>query len=351
MQSEFEREAVKQLREVLSEPFDDLAIQLSPKGPDSDREIDLVAESKGIRFAVELKKEGTIAQVAGAIEGLKHYKPRVSEDLVRLVVVPFMTPAAQELCRKEGVSWLDLSGNAHLKGPGVFIHIEGNPNRFTRRGRPSNLFAPKSSRVVRRLLMDPHKWSSHSDLVEATGISTGLVSRVLQQLKQESLILRDDAGRAKVSNPNLLLEAWYEAYDFKRHTIVVGHVAERTSQAVLKRLSEAFTANDLRHAATGLAGAWLLTQFASFRTVTMYVEHAPSPESLREIGFSEQAKGGNVWLVVPNDESVFEGAAVRSDEWCAHPIQVYLDLKAHPERAKEAAEMLRKHFLDWRADV
>ena len=118
-----------------------------------------------------------------------------------------------------------------------------------------------------------------------------------------------------------------------------------------KRLSEAFTANDLRHAATGLAGAWLLTQFASFRTVTMYVEHAPSPESLREIGFSELAKGGNVWLVVPNDESVFEGAAVRSDEWCVHPIQVYLDLKAHPERAKEAAEMLRKQYLDWTADV
>ena len=119
-----------------------------------------------------------------------------SKDLVRVVVVPFMTPAAQELCRKEGVSWLDLSGNAHLKGPGVFIHIEGNPNRFTRRGRPSNLFAPKSSRVVRRLLMDPHKWSSHSDLVEATGIPRSRLSNHLACLRHCKFVDAEPEGRS-----------------------------------------------------------------------------------------------------------------------------------------------------------
>jgi hypothetical protein len=30
---------------------------------------------------------------------------------------------------------------------------------------------------------------------------------------------------------------------------------------------------------------------------------------------------------------------------CAHPVQIYLDLLAHPERAKEAAEELRKRLL------
>jgi len=30
-----------------------------------------------------------------------------------------------------------------------------------------------------------------------------------------------------------------------------------------------------------------------------------------------------------------------------HPIQAYLDLKGHPERAKEASEELRKQLLTW----
>jgi hypothetical protein len=32
------------------------------------------------------------------------------------------------------------------------------------------------------------------------------------------------------------------------------------------------------------------------------------------------------------------------------PVQVYLDLKGHPERAKEAAAELRSRVLQWRRD-
>jgi hypothetical protein len=31
-----------------------------------------------------------------------------------------------------------------------------------------------------------------------------------------------------------------------------------------------------------------------------------------------------------------------------HPVQAYLDLAAHPERAKEAADELRSRFMSWR---
>jgi hypothetical protein len=34
---------------------------------------------------------------------------------------------------------------------------------------------------------------------------------------------------------------------------------------------------------------------------------------------------------------------------CAHPLQVYLDLKAHPERAAEAAAEVRRRYLTWNA--
>ena len=58
-----------------------------------------------------------------------------------------------------------------------------------------------------------------------------------------------------------------------------------------------------------------------------------------------QPKGENVWLVVPNDEGVFHGAAEREGICCVHPVQVYLDLKNHPERSEEAAAQLRLKIL------
>ena len=99
------------------------------------------------------------------------------------------------------------------------------------------------------------------------------------------------------------------------------------------------------YAATGLAGAWLLNQFAGFRLVVFYVGQMPSSEARQEMGFHEQQRGENVWLVVPNDEGVFHDAAEREGIRCVHPVQVYLDLKSHPERSEEAAEQLRRKLL------
>lgn len=55
-----------------------------------------------------------------------------------------------------------------------------------------------------------------------------------------------------------------------------------------------------------------------------------------------------VWLLLPRDEGVFDGASTADVVTCVSPVQVYLDLAAHPERSK-AAETLRAELLNWRA--
>ena len=89
----------------------------------------------------------------------------------------------------------------------------------------------------------------------------------------------------------------------------------------------------------------MLNPFAGYRLAVVYVEKMLSSEARQEMGFHEQPKGENVWLVVPNDEGVFHGAADRDGIRCVHPVQVYLDLKNHPERSEEAAAQLRLKIL------
>lgn len=149
--------------------------------------------------------------------------------------------------------------------------------------------------------------------------------------------------------PDLLLDAWSAAYSFDKHTVLRGHVTARSGDELLQRLAAQLTRSKLKHAATGLAAAWLRTEFAGFRLVSFFVGSLPNDKALDAIGFREEPKGANVWFVMPNDEGVFDGSARAGGVECVHPVQAYLDLLAHPERAKEAAAELRSRALKWKS--
>ena len=57
-----------------------------------------------------------------------------------------------------------------------------------------------------------------------------------------------------------------------------------------------------------------------------------------------------MWLVVPKDSGVFQGASEREGVRCVHPVQVYMDLKDQPERASEAAQVLRQELFQEGSD-
>jgi hypothetical protein len=288
--------------------------------------------------------------VAEAARQARQHAAKVGKRALPVVAVPFMGPAGRARCEEAGVGWFDLSGNAHLVAPGLRVKVEGQPNRYKGPGRPASAFAPKSSRIARWLLMHPTQPLSQRELATATKMDEGFTSRIVAKLEQDELIARDPDGRIRPRDPNLLLDAWAEGYSFTKHRILRGHVAARTPETQLRSMAEALGKKRQTYAATGLAAAWLLNRFAGFRIVTIYLAIAPEAPLLEHLGFREAELGANTWLVVPNDEGVFQGASDLHGVRCVRPIQAYLDLEGHPERAKEAAEQLRKELFKPRAD-
>lgn len=111
------------------------------------------------------------------------------------------------------------------------------------------------------------------------------------------------------------------------------------------RLPLPWNAKTAKWAATGLAAAWLLSHFAGFRITTFYLSEPASLQALQnELHLRADLPGANLWLVVPNDDGVFQGSLLTEGIQCVHPVQVWLDLKGHPERAPEAAGELRARF-------
>lgn len=312
----------------------------------SEHRLDFVFRHDATAFVVEVKRADEIALLESARHHLAEYTV-TRPDAVPVLAVPYMGPKARAYARSVGLSWLDLSGNADIRGPGVRILVEGRPNGFASPGRPSTAFSDKASRISRAMLIEPARWWRQAELVEATGLSSGYVSKVIGRMSEDELLDHQPKDRGfRPRSPDLLVDAWAQAYDFTRHDLARYHAIGRTGAEVTEAVARNLAGGeDLQWAATGLAAAWQWTQYADFRIATFFVS-APvlDPERL---GLRPVDRGENVWVAVPRDEGVFYGAGEVSSVRCVHSVQVYLDLLGHPERAEEAASYLRAHGLDW----
>ncbi|RLB87219.1 MAG: hypothetical protein DRH50_17210 [Deltaproteobacteria bacterium] len=351
MKSSFEKEVISDLPGILARllevPEHRIKILEGEKAPGPD----FVVDAGKYSFLLESKSSSARALLHPAVVQLKEIRKNSGQDVIPLLAVPFMGESGRQFCDENGIAWLDLSGNAHIKAPGLLIHIQGRPNRFKKAGRPANLFAPKSSRIARQFLIEPYRSFTQRELSQATGLDEGYTSRIIRRLEQSRLIVREDQGSLRPHDPDQLLDAWHEAYDFSRHHIIKGHIAARSGDELLQRIAGDLHQKGMDHAFTGLAGAWAYTHFAIFRIATFYLKESPGEKILDSLHLRKDDAGANTWLVVPNDEGVFQGSADREGILCVHPVQVYLDLKGHPERSKEAASRLRQEYLNWRQDA
>ena len=309
--------------------------------------IDCVVNVGSYTFAIEYKKNAITSTIDSAINQLTRIS-KCEKSAIPLLLVPFMGNTGADMCSDAGISWMDLSGNARIHASGLSVHVEGRPNIYKRTGRPSSVFAPKSSRIVHWLLLHPSEFISQREISKATDTGEGYTSTIVHKLEADHLIIRNDEGAITPRDPALLLDAWRESYDFYKHDIIKGSIATRSSHGLLRTLAESLTQQAVSYAVTGLAAAWLLDQFAGFRLLTFYLATTPSSDLLKKLDFREvSGVGANIWFVVPKDDGVFHGAGICEGISCVDPVQIYLDLKAQPERSKEAAQRLRKEHLNW----
>lgn len=337
----FERDALHRLPAVLAELLDE-PVGSFDRGSEVDG-VDLVVDDHGRRWVFEAKSSSRPGVVASAADRLA---ASGDHDALAVLVVPFMTAAGAAAAADRSLSWLDLSGNAHIRGESFYVFVQGRPNQFAARGRPSSAFAPKSSRVARSLLIDPERWWRQKELAENTGLDDGHISRIVRRLGDDELLERR-GSELRPREPGLLLDAWAGDYRFERHDTVIGH-ATGSGMELAAELHGRLKRAQIDHAFTGLPAAWLLDPFARFRLSTVYVEGDPR-EAADAIDLRRNERGANVQLIGPDDHGIFMGRHDVDGLPCVTPVQVYIDLLHLPERASEAAQQLRADGRLWHA--
>lgn len=337
---EVEREARHRLPAVLASLFDLPDEQVGVEGSDG---VDLELHAGRRHWVAEVKASSSPGAVAAAAEQLRSVVAGPGQ-VMPLLVVPYMTPAGARAAAAKGLDWIDLSGNARIRTDDLYVWVEGRPNQFRQRGRPATPFAPKSARIARVLLLDPQRWWRQKELAEETELDDGHLSRVIRRLDDDDL-LEHRSAEFRPRDPEVLLDAWEDAYRFDRHDIVAAHVSGSGSE-LAGEVHERLEAAGVPHAFTGLSAAWALDHHARYRLASVYVEGDPR-SVLESTGIRREERGANVQLIGPDDVGVFAGMRSVDGLPCVSPPQVYLDLRHLPERAREAADELRSAGRLW----
>ncbi len=247
----FPNYSISEIHDALGRLFDLSAGAVEVVNATSDN--DLVLAVDRFEFAVEYAPSSAIMPLRSAIERLASREIFLNNLRLPLVCVPYMGEAGHNLCHDKGVGWFDLSGNAWIKSNGLYIHVQGRPNLFKAKGRPADVFAPKSARIARWLLMHPGRTFFQNELARATDMHEGFVSRIVARLETEALIQRDKHKKVFLPDPDALLDAWKQTYRIQALHFLKGHVPARSGHDATHHIARSCDHADMEWACTGLA--------------------------------------------------------------------------------------------------
>ncbi len=254
-----------------------------------------------------------------------------------LLFCPSVSPRVAEICRERGVGFLDAAGNCRIAAPGLFVQFTGKPGVKPDTRPAVDAFAPRSSRIVRRLLTGPLRGWQVQELAREAKVSLGLASKVKHALVEEAFVV-EQGRRLHVPDPERLLREWRGHYDPNRG----GETRIQLSVPLLeveRRLAEACEGLGVGYALTQFSGASRTAPSVKPSRATIYL--ADRAEAVfAALKWRPAERGGNVAVWAPYDESVFWGATEVEGLAVVSPLQLYLDLSAGGEEGQAAAEVI-----------
>jgi len=210
-----------------------------------------------------------------------------------------------------------------------------------------NIFAPKSSRILRVLLVNSNMDWTERELAEEAGVSNGLAHYVCKALTRLGFIARNERNRLVLVNPLRLLKRWAAYHQYDRMNKFLDYF---TLEREIDRFIDKVAQLDLDYAISGLVGAWLVAPYVRPVDVHLYVSSKETAEKIaEELKLNPMPRGGNVKFVLPYDEGVFYGARKVRNVKVVSNVQLYVDLYNFPARGEEAASRLIELILKtWR---
>jgi hypothetical protein len=297
-----------------------------------------------VTLAVEAKRSFDPRAVEQLTSGLSGVIRSIASNIPILVVSPWMSARSRELLARDGINFIDLTGNALLKleNPALYVSAVGaarNPQPASRG--QARVRGPKAARLI-RLLTDVRPPYGVSEIAAATGLTQGYVSRLLDALDQDALVERVRRGRVQDVDMPGLLRRWSESYDVLKSNDASTFVAPGGANDALLRLAEMPSAPSL-----AVTGSFASVRFAPVAAPALLVAYCNEIDVLaKDLGLLPADVGANVVLLRAFDPVVWERGMEDAGLRYVAPAQAAVDCLTGTGRMPAEGEAL----IAWMAE-
>jgi hypothetical protein len=323
-------------------------VELPRKAGRSDRTADVVVRFEGTTTPVRIEaKKRLNAPVARQIVVLAG-----ESDLPVIAVAEETTADARRILAEHRIGLVDGLGNADLRLPGLWMHLEA-PAGADRVGgvaqaAPKIRLSGRTGVAVQALLLEPERPWRVRELAAQAGVSSGLAHRVLARLEDEGLMKANGSGPRKVrslTDPASLLDLLAEETTDRPDRIPAFRLAQ-SPRDLIGGIAQAFEGKRIEYALTGAAAASLIAPFISaVPVVELWVSPYFLPVWVDELGMDEVESGQNVELLQVGDDGPLRFRRQAESAWIVNPFRLYIDLLHDPRRGREQAEVLRREVI------
>lgn len=307
-----------------------------PNGMIADLVVSLRVLGQERTLVVEAKATGQPKRAREAVDQLSRLMlTQTTRSAYPVFAAPFISDISAAICRESNVGFFDLAGNCWLSFEDAYIERVSPQNPYKEKRDSVALFSPKSSRVLRTLLNEPKRKWQVQQLSKTADVSIGLVSKIKRALEDREWIAAGPDG-IELIEPEAMLLAWADVYSYKQNEVSEFYSLESAADAE-GAVAAWCRESGVQYALTGFSGARLSSPRVRYNRASIYVS-----SRVDSLALNTQLKpvdsGGNVLILKPYDEGVFNGSQARYDLRTVSPIQLYLDVKSMAGRGEEAAE-------------
>ena len=298
-------------------------------------------------LVLETTSLGQPREIRGAIARLTDFR-RDLPNAYPLAVSEYISPQSATLLRRNGLGYLDLSGNCYLSFDNVLIEKEGKPNLRPSTRPLKSLFAPRATRVDSRPPgRSPARLAARGACQDGRGEPRACAQRRSSASRSCPWVQRGGApahraveGRGRCSTPGstrIPIASIQWAVLLAR----ADHPQARRGASPGRRTRRA-AATPLRCTRARLS--WRPT--CGFPAIHCYLEGDPEPVA-RALGLRPGEGEGNVYLMSPYDQGVFHAPIAKGGLPVVCLPQLYADLYHYERRGREQAAHLRREAMGY----
>ncbi len=309
------------------------------------------ASGQTITYVLECKPHLEHQDVRAVAHQLQQYGAQAGRRarMRVLLLAPFIRREQGAVLEQHDIDYVDLAGNAHLRAPGLLVHVEGvrptaKPLRVRRRLTRGWIKTVMALLVRPALIQQPYR-----PIADAADVAPATVMTCLTDLKAGGFVGRERGTRG-VRNAGELLALWVQAYV----DVLRPKLAERNFQMKVVdkherwgRLKDVMARHDVRWALTGADAALLADPHLRAEQTELYAipVRFDEPNLLRELQ-AQPAVRGDLQVIEPPGPIVLEGEPDKTGIPAAPMLLRYAELRyRNNDQANEAADLLLPRVL------